>query len=123
VGVVHITLTAATLSSNREVPYGVPAPQADAVLSPQIVTFGLFLTVHPHTTAPIHTPNRTILNPAITLLEKRPGLFLSALSKVQFCPRNQPHPRSHLKLLRQCFLVLPKYLHGRSQKFSHRLPQ
>jgi hypothetical protein len=123
----HITLT-----TNREVPCGVPAPLAAAALSAApVVTFGLFLAVHPHTTVPIHTPNqRLLLNPpnqkralVIALLEKRQGIFPSALSKVQFCPRYRPHPRFHPKLLRQCPLVLPKCPHGRSQKFFHHLLQ
>jgi hypothetical protein len=63
---VHITLTT-NLTSHREVPDGVTVPLAAAALSAPLVTFGLFLTDHPHATAVIHTPNRTSL-PRRTLL-------------------------------------------------------
>src|SRR5882757_4391918 len=88
-GVAHVTLTA-ILSLHREVPDGVPVPLATVVVptAPPPVTVGLFLTVRPQSTAPIHTPNRTSLLPKanpnthyrkwvlmIARMEKRQRLF------------------------------------------------
>jgi hypothetical protein len=69
IGVAHITLPA-ILSLYREAPDAVPVPLATvAVLSPAAppVTVGLFLSVRPRTTAPIHTTNQTSHLPRATL--------------------------------------------------------
>jgi hypothetical protein len=137
IGVAHIALTA-ILSLYREVPVGVPVPLATVavLLAPPTVTVDL-LTVHPQTTAPIHTRNRTSLLPKATLglhhrkwaltiahMEKRQRLFHpAALSKVRLCPQHRLHSRLHPQLLRKRPLVLPLCPHGRSQNFSRPLPQ
>ena len=70
VGVAHITLTAIP-SLYREAPDGVLVPlttvAALSAVAPPPVTVGHFLTVHPQTTAPIHTTNQTSLLPKATL--------------------------------------------------------
>jgi hypothetical protein len=130
-GVSHITLTA-ILSLDRKVPGAVPLPLAIVAVRspPPPVTVDRFLTAHPQSTAPIHTPNGTSLLPKATLnphhrkwalmtarMEKRQRHFPpAALSKVRLCPPHRLHSRPHLKLLRKRPL-------GRSQKFSRPLPQ
>jgi hypothetical protein len=124
VGAVYITLTA-NLTTNREVPGGVTVPLAAAALSAQPVTIALFLTLPPHTTAVIHTPNRTslLLRTLLNLQYQKwaTGQFAvpSALSKAQFWPPQRPH---QWPLRPQCPRILPKCPRGHSQIFSRRLP-
>jgi hypothetical protein len=69
-GVAHITLTVtAILCSYRVVPDWVPVPLVTVAVLPvrAPVTVGLFLTVHPQTTALIHTPNLNSLLPEASL--------------------------------------------------------
>ena len=59
-----LTILTAILSLYREVLDGVLVPLASLAVPPPppLVTLALFLTVHPQTTAPFHTPN-LILGP------------------------------------------------------------
>ena len=124
VGAVAITvILTANLITDREVLGEVKAPLATAALSAPLVTFALFLTVHPHTTAAIHTPNRTLLLRTLLYLHNQKWAIIqfavpSPLPKTRLWPRQRPYrwpPR------RQYPLILPKCPRGRSQMFSRRL--